>query len=143
MWFCVGASAIPYDLGPIDIGKARRTGQTVSPNEDRQGFPQAEFAPDVGATASGNGAAALADTPSGAVSGNGASTSMSLESQVNNMECGKQTMWFCRSLTVLQLSAMTNYRQHQSGLQLHLWIRHLLPKWSPRLSQHCLRLVYH
>lgn len=72
-----GASAIPYDLGPIDIGKARRTGQTVSPNEDRQGFPQAQFAPDVGGTTSGNGAAA-----SGAMSGNGTSTSMSMESQV-------------------------------------------------------------
>lgn len=89
MWLGVGASAIPYDLGPIDIGKARRTGQSVSPNEDRQGFPQAEFAPDVGATASGNGAAALADTPSGAVSGNGASTSMSMESQVPITKCGK------------------------------------------------------
>lgn len=89
---CTGASAIPYDLGPIDIGKARRTGQAVSPSEDRQGFPQAQFAPDVGATTNGNGAAAVADAPaaaSGAASGNGATTSMSMESQVfNNMEFG-------------------------------------------------------
>lgn len=102
IWPGTGASAIPYDLGPIDIGKARRTGQTVSPNEDVQGFPQAQFAPDVGATTSGNGAAAAADTPSaasGAMSGNGASTStrMSMENQVINLECGRSqtNLVFC------------------------------------------------
>lgn len=77
-----GASAFP-DLGPIDIGKARRTGQAVSPTEDNQGFPQAQFAPDVGAAASGNGAAPVAQACAaiaGASSGNGASsTSMSME----------------------------------------------------------------
>lgn len=76
-----GASAIP-DLGPIDIGKARRTGQTVSPTEDNQGFPQAQFAPDLRANTNGNGAAAVADTPaasSGAAGANAASTSMSMD----------------------------------------------------------------
>ena len=77
-----GASAIPYDLGPIDIGKARRTGQTVSPTENNQGFPQAEFAPDVGASNGSNGAAASAvasASSSGVVDGNGVSASMSAD----------------------------------------------------------------
>ncbi|KAL3135144.1 hypothetical protein ABBQ32_008079 [Trebouxia sp. C0010 RCD-2024] len=77
-----GASAIP-DLGPIDIGKARRTGQTVSPSEDSQGFPQAQFAPDLGADANGNGGVSVAETSAAttaAMSGNGASTaSMSMD----------------------------------------------------------------
>ena len=62
-----GASAIPYDLGPIDIGKARRTGQAASSSEDTNGFPQAEFAPDVGASNGNNGAAAASISDSVAV----------------------------------------------------------------------------
>lgn len=120
----VGASAIPYDLGPIDIGKARRTGQSVSPNEDRQGFPQAEFAPDVGATASASGAAALPDTPA-AVSGNGASASMSMESQVKPLG-----VWQKRNRLYAFAEAQLSFApvcydeslSDQIGLLLHLWV---------------------
>lgn len=122
-WPGTGASAIPYDLGPIDIGKARRTGQTVSPNEDTQGFPQAQFAPDVGATTSGNGAAAAADMPaaaSGAMRGNGASTSMSMESQVTNLECGSSetnlAFCFCNCHDVCDMTAISI--QHTDGIDL-------------------------
>lgn len=88
-----GASAIP-DLGPIDIGKARRTGQTVSPSEDSQGFPQAQFAPELGAATNGNGAASVAETSAAttaAISGNGASAaSMSMDATQSQVCSGKQ-----------------------------------------------------
>ena len=58
----VGASAVA-DLGPIDIGKARRTGQTVSPVQDVDSFPPAQFAPELSQnSSSSNGAAAAAST---------------------------------------------------------------------------------
>lgn len=57
-----GASAVA-DLGPIDIGKARRTGQTVSPVQDVDSFPPAQFAPELSQnSSSSNGAAAAAST---------------------------------------------------------------------------------
>lgn len=73
-----GASALPYDLGPIDIGKARRTGQTVSPVEDSNGFPRAEFAPGMDRPGSSNGATAAA-AASMQASGSGASSSAEQE----------------------------------------------------------------
>ena len=87
-----GASAIP-DLGPIDIGKARRTGQAVSPSEDSQGFPQAQFAPDLGAAANGNGASTSAEASaatSAATSGSGASTTTMSMDAAQSQVCGGQ-----------------------------------------------------
>lgn len=68
-----GASALPYDLGPIDIGKARRTGQTVSPVEDSNGFARAEFAPGMERPSSSTGTTAAA-AASMQASGSGASS---------------------------------------------------------------------
>ncbi len=78
---CAGASAVA-DLGPIDIGKARRTGQTVSPAEDSNGFPMAQFAPEINQPSSSNGAtasAAASASSSMEAAGNGASISSAAE----------------------------------------------------------------
>jgi hypothetical protein len=80
-----GASALPYDLGPIDIGKARRTGQSVSTTEDSNGFPRPEFAPGMTQASSSNGATAATVTSMEASSGDGASTSSAAEGEADEV----------------------------------------------------------
>ena len=73
-----GASIIP-SLGPIDVGKARRTGQTVSPTEDTNGLTQAQFAPDITQAAGSRPDTATQATAS-AAAGNGAVSSTAADS---------------------------------------------------------------
>lgn len=80
-----GASALAYDLGPIDIGKARRTGQSVSTTEDSNGFPRPEFAPGMTQASSSNGATAAAATSMEASSGDGPSTSSAAEGEADEV----------------------------------------------------------
>ncbi len=80
-----GASALPYDLGPIDIGKARRTGQSVSTTEDSNGFPRPEFAPGMTQASSSNSATAAIATSMEASSGNGPSTSSAAENEADEV----------------------------------------------------------
>ncbi len=80
-----GASALAYDLGPIDIGKARRTGQSVCTTEDSNGFPRPEFAPGMSQASSSNGATAAAVTSMQASSGDGASTSSAAEGEADEV----------------------------------------------------------
>ncbi|DBA88322.1 hypothetical protein WJX79_002979 [Trebouxia sp. C0005] len=76
-----GASALPYDLGPIDIGKARRTGQSVSTTEDSNSFPRPQGAPGMTQASSSNGATATTATSMEASSRNGPSTSSAAEDE--------------------------------------------------------------
>ncbi|DBB18364.1 hypothetical protein WJX82_008950 [Trebouxia sp. C0006] len=78
-----GASALPYDLGPIDIGKARRTGQSVSTTEDSNGFPRPEFAPGMTQASSSSSATAAIATSMEASSGNAPSTSSAAENEAD------------------------------------------------------------
>ena len=79
-----GASALA-DLGPIDIGKARRTGQSVSTTEDSNGFPRPEFAPGMTQASSSNGATAATATNMKASSGDGPSTSSAAEGEADEV----------------------------------------------------------
>ncbi len=107
-----GASALPYDLGPIDIGKARRTGQSVSTTEDSNGFPRPEFAPGMTQASSSNGATAATATSMEASTGNGPSTSSAAEVEADEVHMMMMlltalfSIWLCNRL----------------GFHQHMWL---------------------
>lgn len=70
-----GASAFP-DLGPIDVGKARRTGQAFTPAPQAQDLPQPATALASSGQENGTGAPSSAAFASRDASSNGASSAV-------------------------------------------------------------------
>ena len=81
----VGASAFP-DLGPIDVGKARRTGQAFTAAPDAQHLPQTGTPQPNAAQANGNGVTTSSALASQDVSGNGATPSMETANTVRLLQ---------------------------------------------------------